>query len=281
MKYTFSDEEEEGSDANSTRRSNRQSGISTPAEPAGPTFTASGRQVRSRHGGTYGEKLHSGQETNRSTPAAGGAEGQEDVSEVMSGVNGRPRRSGLRQETNGWAKGHDHIAGYNSVDEMEDEDDAASSGGDWEAGEDEADDQPDDDMDEKDEDMSDEDSEMDQGQDSAEKFRSLVVQLRYHKKPDAATTLPNGVSGTIQVQSHPSKAVAILPPNTLTNGHIHTEPSQSTETGNVAMRPSTANQTSEKQSTIPLPPLQATNPQSTHHTVTAPPPTPPATTSSM
>ena len=39
----------------------RQSGISTPIEHNGPTITASGRQVKARSGGVYGESLLSGQ----------------------------------------------------------------------------------------------------------------------------------------------------------------------------------------------------------------------------
>ncbi|KAI9721512.1 MAG: hypothetical protein M1812_002274 [Candelaria pacifica] len=287
MKYTYSDEEEDGSDANSTKRSNRQSGLSTPAEPAGPTFTASGRQVRSRHGGAYGEKLHSGQETDRSTPAAGGTEGQEDASEVASGVNGRPRRSGLRQDTNGWAKGTDHIAGYNSVDEMEDEDDAASSGGDWDAGEDEADDQADDqaddDIDEQDENVSDEDSEIDGEEDSVGKFRSLVVQLRYNQKPGTGANIPNGNSGTRQVQSRSSKAMPIPPPDTLTNGHATAAPPENMATKKVMVQSSTTNLTpcsSKNETYMPHIPHQAENPQDVQMG-TAPPPTPPPTTSSM
>ncbi|KAI9700353.1 MAG: hypothetical protein M1836_002368 [Candelina mexicana] len=283
MKYTFSDEEEDGSDANSTRRSNRQSGLSTPAEPAGPTFTASGRQVRSRHGGAYGEKLHSGQATDRSTPAAGAVEGQEDVPEGTAVVNGRPRRSGLRQETNGWARGTDHIAGYNSVDEMEDEDDAASSGGEWEAGEDDADDHADDDIDEQDDDISDEDTEMDDGDDSVRKFRSLVVQLTYHKKPDTGAKSSDGTSATSQAQSHPSKAMPVSPPVTLTNGHTPQETPQNGNIENKVEQPPMADKTpapSKNPTTRPQFPFQA----NTLHGIQAamaPPPSPPTTTSSM
>lgn len=111
MKYTFSDEDDEGySDATSTRRSARNTGTHTPAEPAGPTITQSGRQVKSRQGGAYGESMLSGQGTN--------AEAGSDESEEV--VSGRPRRAAaVNHSKNGWpAKGGRHIEGYNDVDEM-------------------------------------------------------------------------------------------------------------------------------------------------------------------
>ncbi|EED13016.1 conserved hypothetical protein [Talaromyces stipitatus ATCC 10500] len=62
LKYTYSDDEGMFSDdLPATRRSTRNaSGITTPGEPAGPTITASGRQVRARTGGIYGESILSG-----------------------------------------------------------------------------------------------------------------------------------------------------------------------------------------------------------------------------
>jgi hypothetical protein len=110
MKYTFSDEDDEAySDATSTRRSTRNTGTHTPVEPSGPTITQSGRQVKSRQGGTYGESMLSGQVAN--------AGAQSDEEEVLSG---RPRRAAAANNTmSGWkAKGGRHIEGYNDVDEM-------------------------------------------------------------------------------------------------------------------------------------------------------------------
>ncbi|KAF2095253.1 hypothetical protein NA57DRAFT_44903, partial [Rhizodiscina lignyota] len=73
MRYTFSDDEDEYSDAVSTRRSTRNTGANTPADPSKPTVTASGRQVRGRLGGVYGEPLLSGQTSgNRASPAGTG-----------------------------------------------------------------------------------------------------------------------------------------------------------------------------------------------------------------
>jgi hypothetical protein len=86
MKYTYSDEEDEGySDATSTRRSTRNTGTHTPAEPSGPTVTLSGRQVKSRLGGAYGESLLSG------APAitAGGFDGTSEEPEGEEGTGGK------------------------------------------------------------------------------------------------------------------------------------------------------------------------------------------------
>jgi len=126
MKYTYSDEEEEEGYSDSTnRRSTRYTGTHTPAE-TGPTVTQSGRQVRSRQGGTYGESMLSG----RQTPAVvdGAHDGTEENTEGDDeSVGRRPRRgAAASNSTNGRvAKGGRHIEGYNSVDELSDEEDAS------------------------------------------------------------------------------------------------------------------------------------------------------------
>src|SRR4051812_33842289 len=89
IKYTYSSDEEEGSETTGARRSTRQSGISTPAETTGPTFTASGRQVRSRHVGAYGESALSSTHT-----AINDAGHTEDANEGANIVTLRTRRSG-------------------------------------------------------------------------------------------------------------------------------------------------------------------------------------------
>ncbi|EAW12546.1 uncharacterized protein ACLA_009690 [Aspergillus clavatus NRRL 1] len=148
LKYTYSDDEDIFSDEMpSTRRSTRNaSGISTPAEPAGPRYTASGRQIRSRAGGLYGEALLSGQR----------GDDAEDAD--------RPQRSRATR-ANGYTD-------YN-MDGMDEESEAAhSSGNEWRGGEEEEDN----DFEGDDEgDLSGDDSVLN-GQD-----RSLVVQLRYGK----------------------------------------------------------------------------------------------------
>ncbi len=206
MRYTFSDEDEDASDAASTRRSTRNSGVNTPAEPSGPKFTASGRQVKARARGLYGETQLSGQTTDSVAPAAGGPESAIDGQEEPI-ANGRSRRSGLRKEVNGRPKGGNHISGYNSVDEMESE----SSEGEWDGGEDD-----DDDVDEPvidDDEVDDED--MSQGDtDTDDAGRTLVVQLRYPKNGDLKPNRRLDCTGPLETKSQPS--LTILPPTQAT-----------------------------------------------------------------
>lgn len=183
MKYTFSDEEEVGSDVPSTRRSNRHSGVSTPAEPVGPNFTASGRQVRSRRGGTYGETILSGQQDDQ-TLATKAYDGYAEDGEEGAITRGRTRGASSRNGVVQSIRSGNRTNSYNAVDAMDDESDATSSGGEWDG---------DDDDDEVDEHVAEEDSnddtemsdnnkgdlpeEVDTDQQS-----SLVVSLRYHQK---------------------------------------------------------------------------------------------------
>ena len=179
MKYTFSDEEDGGSDAISTRRSNRQSGMSTPAEHSGPTFTASGRQVRSRHGGSYGESIPSQQVETSEQPISDGLDGAAD-DEAEPKSRGRsllvPQK--IRSQTQ---RGED-----DSLGSMDDESDVTSSEGEWEGGDDEDPDEPVEDEDD------DEDIEMSDEQDPQQ---SLIVSLRYlksHSTPPMDNTCSNG-----------------------------------------------------------------------------------------
>ena len=123
MKYTYSDEEDEGySDATTSRRSTRNTGTHTPAE--GPTVTLSGRQVKSRHGGVYGESMLSGMHTPAVT--VGGFDGTNEEPEDGEDVAGRPRRAAAKASVSSWAAQKSHIEGYNSVDEMDSEEEDAS-----------------------------------------------------------------------------------------------------------------------------------------------------------
>jgi hypothetical protein len=161
MRYTFSDEEDDGSDATSNRRSMRQSGISTPAEPAGPTITASGRQVKSRVGGTYGETIHSGQ---RDEIAA--AQTTDDIDGAEEGSRAtRNERS---------ARSHIRSFHANNVDDMEDESEASSSGNEWN-GDNDGDDDVEDNIGDEDEDE--EMSDVSAGDDDLNP-RSLVISLK-------------------------------------------------------------------------------------------------------
>lgn len=239
IRYTYSDEEEGGSDALSTRRSNRQSGLSTPAEPTGPTFTASGRQVRSRVGGAYGETMLSGQNDNREAQPGGENDGVADVNEEQPVSTGRTRRSASGTEVQGGRRGRDHIAGYNQVDEMDDESDATSSGGEWDGGDDDVDEKVVDDEDEDDADMSDDEAsaaeeEEDEPTDIGKP--SLVVSLRYHAdKPKESRDVQdhlhvNGVPPTSSAPSTASQTDATTPDVRLegsTNGVVVVTPASS------------------------------------------------------
>lgn len=120
MKYTYSEEEDEGySDATTSRRSTRNTGTHTPAEGLFPTVTQSGRQVKARQGGAYGESILSGAQTPAVT--LGSYEGTSEEPED----GGRPRRAAA-VNTGGRAKGGAHIPGYNSVDQMDSDEDDAS-----------------------------------------------------------------------------------------------------------------------------------------------------------
>ncbi|EIT72709.1 hypothetical protein F9C07_2279937 [Aspergillus flavus] len=182
LKYTYSDDEDIFSDGlPSTRRSTRNnSGISSPAEPVGPRFTASGRQIRSRAGGMYGESLLSGQRDE----LAGAEE------------SGRPQRT-RSTRANGYT-------GNNVDDEMDEYDEGHSSGKEWQGGEEE-----------EDNDFEGDDEEELSGDESIVNGEnpSLVVQLRYGK--GKVPSSPNGPSDMLSegnVGSKPEIATEPAPP---------------------------------------------------------------------
>ncbi|GAQ45407.1 similar to An17g01350 [Aspergillus niger] len=160
LKYTYSDDEDIFSDGlPSTRRSTRNtSGISTPPEPAGPRFTASGRQIRSRAGGLYGETLLSGQ--------------REDGD---AGDEGRPTR-GRTTRANGYTE-------YDDEEMDEGSEGGQSSGNEWQGNEGEE---------EEDNEFEGDDEEELSGDEAVMNGEppSLVVQLRYNK--DKVPSSPNG-----------------------------------------------------------------------------------------
>lgn len=129
-------------------------------------------------------------ETNENYSAETGSE------EVISRgrARGRANRNGLTHN----AQPRKHIEGYNALDEMEDESDASSSGGDWDgADDDEADDIIVDDEDEDDADMSDDEQSVANYEESSkedfhDRPKSLVVSLRYHKNVDNPSTIAKG-----------------------------------------------------------------------------------------
>lgn len=125
--------------------------------PSGPTVTASGRQVRSRATGLYGETLHSGQVTDHGSPATGDyvrSDASEEPAQPAQPAHGRSTRAA----TNGRP--------LNRVMDS-DEDDATS----WDGGDE--DDEP--------EQMDVDDLSEEDGDDDDQDAQTLVVTLRYGK----------------------------------------------------------------------------------------------------
>ncbi|KAI9829628.1 MAG: hypothetical protein M1826_005518 [Phylliscum demangeonii] len=171
-KYVFSSEDDDEDQVKPAHRASARSRHSgSPYAAEAPVFTASGRQVKARQGGVYGESMLSGQ----SAPQ-------------QPGSFRESRRSGLRNRSaQGSPPAGSHIQGYNAVDEMvDDEEDAASSGADADADDYEAgngDDEIDDDS--GPDDMSDA-SDLDDDERPAKRARrSLIVKLLLSEKAQA------------------------------------------------------------------------------------------------
>ena len=168
IKYTFSDDEDAGSDAMSGQRS-RNSGISTPAELNGPLVTASGRHIKPRAGGLYGESLLSGQREEPQQAPTNGIDHGDGVNtqELQSHTRSRGAAGTSRA-------GRPYHSSFKSLDGTDEESDAPSS--EWDSN------NEDDDIDEKlgsdddeDDDMSDEAFDRD---DQEVVHRSLVISLK-------------------------------------------------------------------------------------------------------
>ncbi|KAK7888208.1 hypothetical protein LTR67_009085 [Exophiala xenobiotica] len=198
MRYTYSDDED-GSDGLSSRRSTR---ISTPLE-AGPTVTASGRQVKSRLGGMYGESMLVDQRKEMERTAEGHVtETSEDMPAsaptraIRTSRTGRPVQAVRDQYANRTESESDE-AQSSGKEWSGDEDGPEESEPDFDAG----------DEDDEDDEMSDPGLERDELGEDDNTQESLVVQLRYRKgkEPERPPTQPlppivNGVSinGTTQ-----------------------------------------------------------------------------------
>lgn len=175
MKYTYSDDEDFMSDS-TNRRSTRNTGTHTPAEPAGPVTTASGRQVKAPSRMTV--------DASNNIVTTGEDDTSMDTAEDGAVSNGRSRRSATNRQppTDGWDdedeepseseleddEGNDHIP-----DESEDEEDEEFDG---------------------DEEMADDDLE--------ESPKSLVVKLKVPdttSKEYVADTQPeDGIDGALE-----------------------------------------------------------------------------------
>lgn len=103
MKYTYSDDEDDFLTDSTTRRSTRNTRNHTPAEPAGPVVTASGRQIRAP------TRLNVETVSNGAPSASGSVQGDAQLEDVdmdegdSVGPTGRPRRSAaVKHGLNGW-----------------------------------------------------------------------------------------------------------------------------------------------------------------------------------
>ncbi|KAI0115949.1 hypothetical protein GGR51DRAFT_575739 [Nemania sp. FL0031] len=178
MKYTYSDDEDFYSDS-TTRRSTRNTGTHTPAEPTGPVTTASGRQIKAPSRMTV-DASNNIVTTNPNQEA----EEINTLKEAMLGPGGRPRRSAaVNHGTNGWApskkKGHG-----STDDDMEDDEDDSEP----DLGDDEDDHIPNADSEDEEEEEDDEfdedeamvDDDLDDGS------GSMVVKLKYSPKANGS-----------------------------------------------------------------------------------------------
>lgn len=178
MRYTFGDDEQDF-EADSSRAG---SGRSTPFEEGQPVKTSSGRTVKSRLGGVYGESMLTDQRKEIERDRTADSEDTDDV----VGPNGRPVRKARATERAVSSRGR-YADGLDS--DSESDAGAEHSGDEWDGNEDESDDDEPDaaDFQESDDELMDEADEADDD-DTQE---SLVVQLRYRKG-----TLPHGQSGS-------------------------------------------------------------------------------------
>jgi hypothetical protein len=238
MRYTFSDDDEDDSDNFSTRRSARNSGVSTPAEHAGPTVTASGRHVKSRLGGMYGETILVDQrkeiENERAASAAAAASnttGSEER-EQEDETEGHPRGSGRPARKTRAPRRIDD----SSDDEEDEQSGGPSSGNEWSGNEEEPDAEEfeadaEEEEAEEDEEMNADDEEMDDVRAPDQDKDSLVVQLRYKRgqaslRDDHSLRESDGDRGgnadTITVDSaQPAEAATI--DSTRVNGEARSE----------------------------------------------------------
>lgn len=182
MKYTFSDDDFD-SDGLSIRRSTRNSGVSTPLEDRGPTITASGRQVKSRYGGLYGESMLVDQRKEK--------EAEDATAEAVT-----PNDSGLAQtndRSSRAARSARRQPDYIADGDTEDESGGAPTEDEWSGNEDESDEtEPDFEVeDDEDEEMRGAESdELDEEDENTQE--SLVVQLRYRKGSDTNKAVLDG-----------------------------------------------------------------------------------------
>lgn len=180
------------------------SGRSTPFDEGRPVVTASGRQVKSRLGGMYGETMLTDQrkEADRERDA-----NSADTDEMV-GRNGRPIRSSIPSKRAAASRGR-YADGLESESETDAE--PEQDGDDWSGNEDEPDDEDEpeaEDSQESEDELMEDDDNLDQ------ESSSLVVKLKYTKSPEqgSAPVIPNGISGAFPVRSPVKQQVQLVQP---------------------------------------------------------------------
>ncbi|TDZ71866.1 hypothetical protein CTRI78_v001713 [Colletotrichum trifolii] len=196
MRYTYSDDDDDFLTDSSNRRSARNTGTNTPAEPAGPVTTASGRQIRAP------TRLNA---SSAAGSVNGDSEDSRQPSEPAVGRGGRPRRAAaVNHGTNGWTS-KSRSRGRDSMDDDEDEDSP-------DLGDDEEEDHVPDES-EDDEDDLEGDVEMADDDLVEEPKKSLIVKLSVKKTPPGgnkvtATHATEDREGTPTKNGHADEIVA-------------------------------------------------------------------------
>ncbi|KAI5300943.1 hypothetical protein KEM55_003773 [Ascosphaera atra] len=196
IKYTYSDDEDWSFDSGAdqgTRRSNRNR-HSSPVDQ-GPVYTASGRQVRSRQGGLYGETMTVGKRrADRSSPLgrsgdeagqglaaeAGGRPGTRRAAAAAAAAIGAPRVNGKRHYEWEFDDGNESNGAVKEEEEWQNDEEYEGSG------------------------------ESDDGEDEAQ--RSVIVRLRYRSSGSGEEMKVKSEGTTAQ------DAPQLNPPNPSTNG---------------------------------------------------------------
>ena len=131
QRYTYSDEESDDTGCGAVRASTRLSDRSTPAQNGSTTVTASGRQVKSRYGRSYGETVTSGELVTRDSIKSWIVHDEDELANDV--IHVRPRRA-TREVERGRSQvtGNTYGSDATSEEDEEEEEEADSTGGEWE-----------------------------------------------------------------------------------------------------------------------------------------------------
>ncbi|KAI1751430.1 hypothetical protein F4782DRAFT_183461 [Xylaria castorea] len=181
MKYTYSDDDEDFYSDSTTRRSTRNTGTHTPAEPAGPVTTASGRQIKAPSRMTVDA-------SNNIVTTSPTRETEDTRSkEAVIGSGGRPRRSAaVNHGTNGWTSTKKKEHGTTDDEMDEDEEDSEPDLGD-DGEDDHVPDADSGDEEEEDDEFDENEGMVDDDLDGS--HESMVVKLKYSPKANGTTTM--------------------------------------------------------------------------------------------